>query len=187
MDTNEITAPAHACADSDASANAADSAQPTAHEEVGRDDERRELILERVYALLWEGLSLRAIAREPNAPTLGTLQRWLAEDDGFHAEYKRIRRSQRETMMDETVAIADEPTDDLSAARLRVAARRWRIDHDARIAARKAAQAATNARDADRRRERARRAHEIRRKEEAEERQMREMTERVKRLGLFRE
>jgi len=73
-------------------------------------------------------------------PAVGSVCRWLAENDGFREQYARAREAQADTLADEILDIADDGTNDWMAredgsleyngdhiqrSRLRVDARKW--------------------------------------------------------------
>lgn len=61
-------------------------------------------------------------------PAIGTVLRWVGENDEFRDHYARAREIQAETLADAIVSIADDVTPDPSAvakARLQVDSRKW--------------------------------------------------------------
>lgn len=92
-------------------------------------------IADEICTRLANGESLRAICgsdRDDFMPALGTVMRWVVENQAFREQYEEARRIQAETMADEIVAIADgrdlgtEEKVALSARdRLRVDSRKW--------------------------------------------------------------
>ena len=91
-------------------------------------------LADEICSRLANGESLRAICasdRDDFIPHIGTVLRWVAENETFREQYARAREVQAETLADQIVEIADgdkiaEP-DAVGVARdrLRVDARKW--------------------------------------------------------------
>lgn len=73
-----------------------------------------------------QGRSLRSICTARNMPHVGTVMRWLADDqDGKRREqYARARDAQSDVIADEILMIAD-TEEDAQKARVRIDARKW--------------------------------------------------------------
>ena len=73
-----------------------------------------------------EGESLRAICRDPDMPSEGTVRGWAREDrDGFGARYRLARELQLDHWADLIIDIADEPDRDPRDRQVRIEARKW--------------------------------------------------------------
>lgn len=90
-------------------------------------------LADEICARLANGESLRAICasdRDDFIPHIGTVLRWVAEDETFREQYVRAREIQAETLADDIISIADGPKgadDSIKTARdrLRVDSRKW--------------------------------------------------------------
>lgn len=58
---------------------------------------------------LASGLSLREICRNKGMPSKATVFKWLGENSTFSDQYARAREAQADLLVDEMVAIADQP------------------------------------------------------------------------------
>lgn len=58
---------------------------------------------------LASGLSLRAICRNKGMPSKSSVFKWLGENSTFSDQYARAREAQADLLVDEMVAIADQP------------------------------------------------------------------------------
>jgi len=93
-----------------------------------------------------EGASLRQICQDPNMPARSTIFVWLEEHKEFARSYTLARQIQIEDLMDESLEIADDSSNDwidgegpdgkryrvfnpdsIQRSKLRLAARKWRI------------------------------------------------------------
>ena len=73
-----------------------------------------------------EGESLRAICRDPDMPSEGTVRGWAREDrDGFGARYRLARELQLDHWADVIIDIADEGDRDPRDRQVRIEARKW--------------------------------------------------------------
>jgi hypothetical protein len=85
---------------------------------------------DKVFASICEeiaqGRSLRSICTAKDMPSVGTVMRWLAEDEGgeLREQYARARDAQSDVIADEILMIAD-TEDDPQKARVRIDARKW--------------------------------------------------------------
>jgi hypothetical protein len=114
---------------------------------TGRPTTYRTDIAERILFELSEGRPLAAVCRDPGMPAEGTVWQWKEENrEGFAARYKNAREFGYDTLADEISEIADDARrdrtvrhrfdgttftvanpDNIRHARLRIAARRWRL------------------------------------------------------------
>jgi hypothetical protein len=93
-----------------------------------------------------EGASLRQICQDANMPARSTIFVWLEEHKEFARSYRLARQIQIEDLMDESLEIADDSSNDwidgegpdgkryrvfnpdsIQRSKLRLAARKWRI------------------------------------------------------------
>jgi hypothetical protein len=85
---------------------------------------------DKVFASICEeiaqGRSLRSICTAKDKPSVGTVMRWLADDEGgeLREQYARARDAQSDVIADEILMIAD-TEDDPQKARVRIDARKW--------------------------------------------------------------
>lgn len=79
----------------------------------------------RICERLAEGESLRSICRDGAMPSASTVRLWVLKHGEFSEQYARARDLGLDAMADEVLDIADNPGNDVQAARLRFDARRW--------------------------------------------------------------
>jgi hypothetical protein len=99
----------------------------------GRPTDYTAEIADEICTRLANGESLRAICgsdRDDFMPHIGTVLRWVSQNNEFREQYAKAREIQAETHADDIVTIADGPTeadDSVKTARdrLRVDARKW--------------------------------------------------------------
>ena len=70
------------------------------------------------------GRSLRSFCEQPDAPALGSVHRWLADNPTFREQYARAREDQADSYADQIIDIADREPDS-NKARVRIDARKW--------------------------------------------------------------
>lgn len=75
----------------------------------GRPSIFSEELADLICSRLAEGDSLRAICRDDDMPSVGTVCRWLTQNEAFQEQYTSAREIQAETFADELVLIADTP------------------------------------------------------------------------------
>ena len=99
---------------------------------MGRPSVFTQELADNICSRLANGESLRAICnseRDESIPSIGTILRWVGENEDFQKQYARAREIQAETHADDIVSIADGPLMDDSVKtardRLRVDARKW--------------------------------------------------------------
>jgi hypothetical protein len=66
-------------------------------------------LTDEICSLLAEGKSLREICRTEGMPSVGTVLRWVGEDEHLREQYTRAREMQADAYFDEIVLIADTP------------------------------------------------------------------------------
>lgn len=108
----------------------------------GRPSEYTQERADLICAQIVEGLSLRAICKSEDMPSVATIFNWFRSYPEFLEQYTRAKQEQAETLADEIISIADEAEtvvkdqgDGLTAVvfdstavarnRLRVDARKW--------------------------------------------------------------
>ena len=75
-----------------------------------------------------EGKSLRAICRDPDMPSEGTVRDWAIRDvDGFGERHRAARQLLLEYWSDEIVSIADDGELDPRDRQIRTGVRQWPI------------------------------------------------------------
>lgn len=79
---------------------------------VGRPSSFSAEIAAYICARLMDGESLRSICLDQNMPDRATVHRWLASNEAFRDQYARAREIQADTIVDETLDIADDATND---------------------------------------------------------------------------
>ena len=73
-----------------------------------------------------EGESLRAICRDPEIPSEGTVRGWAREDrEGFGSRYRLARELQLDHWADLIIDIADEENRDPRDRQIRIETRKW--------------------------------------------------------------
>ncbi len=73
------------------------------------------------------GESLRSICADENMPSTAGFMKWLAKDESgsLVEQYARAREAQADAIFDECLHIADEGSDDVQKAKLRIDTRKW--------------------------------------------------------------
>ena len=73
------------------------------------------------------GESLTTICAEDDMPNKSTVLRWLDKEDAkeLRDQYARAREAQADAIFDECLHIADEGSDDVQKAKLRIDTRKW--------------------------------------------------------------
>jgi hypothetical protein len=71
------------------------------------------------------GDSLRKICADDEMPDLTTIMEWIRNKPDFSKQYAQAREEQAETYADQLIHIADEESDDVNRARLRIDTRKW--------------------------------------------------------------
>ncbi|MDE9483238.1 ubiquitin carboxyl-hydrolase [Xenorhabdus bovienii] len=97
---------------------------------LGRPSDYLPEVADDICGLLAEGESLRSICKRPGMPNKATVFRWLAENQEFRDQYAHAREVQAETLIEETLEIADDCIADpaeVAKAKLRVDTRKWFI------------------------------------------------------------
>jgi hypothetical protein len=118
-------------------------AKATDKNKGGRPSKYSQELADRICAKLMEGMSLRAICKEDDMPSIGTVCVWLASGDesfsGFQEQYARARQVQAELLADEIIDIADDSSRDteetdmgnvtnyenIQRSKLRIDTRKW--------------------------------------------------------------
>ena len=73
-----------------------------------------------------EGASLRAICRDPEMPSEGTVRGWAVRDvDGFGERYRAARQMLLEYWADQILDIADDEESDPRSRQIRTGVRQW--------------------------------------------------------------
>jgi hypothetical protein len=97
---------------------------------LGRPSDYLPEVADDICGLLAEGESLRRICQRPGMPNKSTVFRWLHEHQDFCDQYAHAREVQAETLIEETLEIADDCIADqaeVAKAKLRVDTRKWFI------------------------------------------------------------
>lgn len=108
---------------------------------MGRPSDLTPEITDTICTRMAEGESLRSICRSEGMPALGTVFRWVANNQLFREQYEAAMAQRTETMFEEILEIADETSSDtiatehgerpnaewISRSRLRVDARKWML------------------------------------------------------------
>lgn len=92
---------------------------------MGRPAIYTPVLAERILARMAQGESLRKVCEDPQMPARSTVQKWLAEDDNFSAQYARACEARTEHMVDEMLEIADDAAIDPQDKRVRIDTRKW--------------------------------------------------------------
>ena len=116
--------------------------KPPATKPVGRPGKFSQAAADRICIEIADGRSLRSICRDPGAPRINTVMRWLADGTNadFRQQYARAREVQADRLAEEILEIADDGSNDtyidengnartdqdvIARSRLRVDARKW--------------------------------------------------------------
>ena len=107
---------------------------------MGRTSTFNQKLCDEICMRLVDGESLRRICTDEKMPHIGTVLRWIGENDKLREQYTRARELQAEVYADEITQIADDGqndtyTDDegnkktdhdvIARSRLRVDSRKW--------------------------------------------------------------
>lgn len=76
------------------------------------EGEEKEKIIDEIVDGLSEGITLRDLCRMPGMPAYRTVYAWLAADEEFATRFARAREIGFDTMAEETLAIADDASND---------------------------------------------------------------------------
>jgi hypothetical protein len=81
-------------------------------------------VASRICEHIARGRSLRSFCEQKDTPAIGSVYRWLAENEAFRDQYARAREDQADSYADEIIDIADSEPDP-NKARVRIDARKW--------------------------------------------------------------
>jgi len=89
-----------------------------------------EAIADKILDKLADGQSLRSICLEADMPDGSVIRKWLARNADFARQYAYARDEQADTLFDETLAIADNLSEEatneqIRKAQLRIDTRKW--------------------------------------------------------------
>lgn len=82
-------------------------------------------VADEICERLSNGESLLSICKDDHMPEQGNVYRWIVRHEEFATKYARAREAQAEFLVDELVAIADNPEEDVQRSKLRLETRRW--------------------------------------------------------------
>lgn len=83
-------------------------------------------LLERIAGLMSEGLSLSAVSREPDMPSLSSLQKWMKDREAFAEAVRMAREAAGDMAADEILTTVREVTPaTASAARVKLSGLQW--------------------------------------------------------------
>ena len=109
----------------------------------GRPTDYTEELADEICSLLAEGLSMRTVCNPDDMPNKSTVFRWIRTIPEFNDQYARAKEESADAMLEETMDIADEGTNDwmeandpenpgyklngehIQRSRLRVDTRKW--------------------------------------------------------------
>lgn len=108
---------------------------------MARPTTKTPALVEEIVLRTAEGESLRAICGSTHMPSRSTVHKWLVEDRVFLDQYAIARELRADVMFDETIAIADDASNDwvdgdkgpvfdhehVQRSRLRIDARKWAL------------------------------------------------------------
>ena len=89
---------------------------------------RSQELADTIFDRLANGESLAKICSDDAMPSTSTIFRWLADDDEFCDQYARAREAQADRYAEETIEIADRPSETelaLQDKREMIEARKW--------------------------------------------------------------
>lgn len=84
-----------------------------------------EAVADEICERLSNGESLRTICLDDHMPDRNSVFAWIVRHEDFAAKYARAREAQAEFLVDELVAIADNPEEEVQRSKLRLETRRW--------------------------------------------------------------
>ena len=83
-------------------------------------------IADTICTRMSEGETLRAICRDPEMPSEGTVRGWAVRDvDGFGERYRAARQMLLEYWADQILGIADDEESDPRSRQIRTGVRQW--------------------------------------------------------------
>lgn len=94
---------------------------------AGRPTLYNEELAAKICERIIEGESLVTICKDEDFPALGTIFRWLGEEDKteFRDNYARAKEQQADTMAEKMMAVAEDETQDVQRSRLIVDTYKW--------------------------------------------------------------
>jgi hypothetical protein len=97
---------------------------------VGRPSLKTPKMLERITTQMAQGRSLHSICRDGDMPAIGTVLRWVGEDEVFRRQYEAARQQQADSYFEQIVGLTDEANltqGSQGKVRLQVDSRKWVI------------------------------------------------------------
>lgn len=82
-------------------------------------------LADRICAKMADGKSLRSVCEQDGMPDRETVFRWRRQDAEFAAQFDAASKEGARAMVDDTMAIADDPSLDPNDKRIRVDTRKW--------------------------------------------------------------
>lgn len=92
---------------------------------TGRPSTYTDEMGDRICDLLTQGLSLRKMCMRDDFPNASTVYVWLDRFPEFAEKYVRAREAATEDMLEDILAIADDPDIDVQDKRVRIDTRKW--------------------------------------------------------------
>lgn len=92
---------------------------------TGRPSTYTDEMGDKICDLLTQGMSLRKICQSDEFPNASTVYVWLDRFPSFAERYVRAREAATEDMLEDILAIADDPEIEVQDKRVRIDTRKW--------------------------------------------------------------
>ena len=92
---------------------------------TGRPSTYTDEMGDKICDLLTQGMSLRKICQSDDFPNASTVYVWLDRFPAFAEKYVRAREAATEDMLEDILAIADDPQIEVQDKRVRIDTRKW--------------------------------------------------------------
>lgn len=92
---------------------------------TGRPSTYTDEMGDKICDLLTQGMSLRKICQSDEFPNASTVYVWLDRFPSFAERYVRAREAATEDMLEDILAIADDPKIEVQDKRVRIDTRKW--------------------------------------------------------------
>jgi len=91
----------------------------------GRPSSYSQDVVDTILERIMDGESLRSICNAPEMPAKVTVLKWLRDNEEFATHYTRAKEEQADSLEDDILAVADNPSLDPADKRVRIDARKW--------------------------------------------------------------
>ncbi len=118
----------------------------TEQKKIGRPSSFKQEVADKICEGLSQGMSLRAVSRQEDMPSIPTILLWMSQNSSFLEQYTRAKEVGIELLAEELIEIADDATNDymerknsdgsvemvidqenIQRSRLRIDTRKWAL------------------------------------------------------------